>query len=64
MTTFSDHEGRVFMLETPERGAFFRGRGRVERINLDHIAKPVRLVPMLSDIKAVVCRGPGVAAIF
>ena len=53
----------VLMLEAAERGALFRRRVRVERVDLDDIARAVRLVRVLRDVEALVRHGPGVAPV-
>ena len=53
----------VLMLEAAERGALLRHGLRVERVDLDDIARPVRLVRVLRDVEALVDRRPGIAPV-
>ena len=53
----------VLMLEAAERGALLRHGVRVERVDLDDIAGPVRLVRVFRDVEALVGHGPGITPV-
>ena len=58
-----EHDLRVLVLEAAERGPLLRRRRRIERVDLDDIARAVGLVGMPGDIEPLVRTRPRIAPV-
>ena len=63
MAVLVDHTFGIFVLETAQSGALFRGGVRITRIDLDHITGAVRLLRVLGNVKTLIDLCPAVTPV-